>query len=67
MTKIAPIRQFQLVQTGLEHIEVRLVATREVTPAEEAKLAAVVRDRLGHPFALSFTYHDQIPRSPGGK
>jgi phenylacetate-CoA ligase len=67
ITKIAPIRQLQVVQTSLEHMEVRLVAARQITPEEEAKLAELFRGRLGHPFDLTFTYHDQIPRSPGGK
>jgi phenylacetate-CoA ligase len=67
ITKIAPIRQFQVVQTSLEHMDVRLVAARDVTPEEEAKVAELIRGRLGHPFALTFTYHDDIPRSSGGK
>ena len=43
------------------------MAARQITPEEEAKLAELFRGRLGHPFALTFTYHDEIPRSPGGK
>jgi phenylacetate-CoA ligase len=67
LTDAAPIRQFQLVQTSLEHVEVRLVVHREVTTEEEASVKDVIRDRLRHPFDLTVTYHDEIPRGPGGK
>jgi len=30
-----------------------------------AGLRAVVRRRMGHPFAIDFSYHDEIPRGPG--
>ncbi len=65
---IAPIRQYQFIQHDLERIEVRLVAEQALTAAQEADLAAVIRQALGFPFALQFTSFDhEIPRSPGGK
>jgi phenylacetate-CoA ligase len=67
LTEAAPIRQFQLVQTSLEHVEVRLVVHREITSQEEASVKDVIRDRLRYPFELTVTYHDEIPRGPGGK
>jgi phenylacetate-CoA ligase len=67
LTEAAPIRQFQLVQTSLEHVEVHLVVHRDVTSQEEASVKDVIRDRLRYPFDLTVTYHDEIPRGPGGK
>lgn len=65
---IAPVRQYQLVQHDLEHIEVRLVVDRPLTEAEEAQLAEVIRISLGHAFRMRFRYYpDSIPRGPGGK
>jgi phenylacetate-CoA ligase len=67
LNEIAPIELIQLVQTSLEHIEVRLVVPREISREEEEGFSGILRERLGYPFELTFTYHDEIPRGPGGK
>lgn len=64
--EIAPIVQYQLIQTR-EGIEMKLVARRTLDAGEEDRLRALVHSALGHPFAVRFTYHDAIPRGPGGK
>jgi phenylacetate-CoA ligase len=65
---VAPIRQFQLVQHTLDEIEVRLVAERALAAAEEAELARVIRQALGHPFRLRYSYFArEIPRGAAGK
>ena len=65
---IAPLRQYQLIQRSLEEIELRLVCDRALKTDEETRLAAVIRDALGHPFALRFVYFDgELPRSANGK
>ena len=64
---IAPIRQHQFVQQDLENIEGRLVAERELTPEEESKLRESILSKLGYPFKLTFTYHEEIPRGASGK
>ena len=51
----------------LEHIEARLVVPRRITHQEEQQLKEIICGRLGYSFDLTFTYHDQIPRGPGGK
>ncbi len=66
-TEVAPVSQLQFVQKTPEHIEVRLVVLRGLTGGEEEKLKELIWSRLGHPFALTFTYLDEIPRSAGGK
>lgn len=65
--RIPAIVQHQVVQTGLEAIEVRLVARRPLEPAEENAIRDEIVDQLGHPFRIRFSYHDAIPRSPEGK
>lgn len=65
---IAPVRQYQLIQRSLDGIEVRLVCDRGLKPDEEARLAAVIRDALGHPFTLRFMFFDgELPRTANGK
>lgn len=65
---VAPIQQYQLIQHSRSEIEVRLVATRAMTAGEETALGEVIRDALGHPFALRFVYFEtEIPRGPAGK
>jgi phenylacetate-CoA ligase len=66
--EVAPVRQYQLVQHALDAIEARLVVERALTAAEEESLAGVIREALGYPFRLAFSYYDhEIPRGPGGK
>ncbi len=66
-TDVAPVSQFQIVQTALERLEVKLVVERPMSVAEEDKLRALIRHHLGHPFEIEFSYHDAIPRSRAGK
>ncbi|MEE8189814.1 MAG: hypothetical protein V3T80_11440 [Kiloniellales bacterium] len=65
--EIEPLRQYQLVQTSLEKLEMRLVVTRPMTREEEDRLRGIVLERIGYPFPITFSYHDEIPRGPGGK
>jgi phenylacetate-CoA ligase len=64
---ISAIVQFQVAQTTLETIEVRLVARRRLLPDEEAMLRELLIANLGYEFRISCTYHERIPRSAGGK
>ena len=64
---IAPVRQFQLVQTSLEVIEMKLVVTRPLTPDEESTLKHSINRSFGYPFELPITYVDDIPRDASGK
>ena len=50
-----------------ERLEMKRVARRELTGAERDRLAHWLRQRFMHPFAIEFSYHDTIPRGPGGK
>ena len=65
---VAPVAQYQLIQTGREEIEVRLVVETPLSAAQKSDLCAVIRETLGFAFALSFVYFEtKIPRGPRGK
>lgn len=65
--EIAPVRQFRVIQRTLDTLELQVACERPLRPAERNALAVLVRDRVGHPFAVSVTEHGEIPRSAGGK
>ena len=67
ISAIAPVRQFQCVQTTLEMIEMKLVVTRPLTPDEGRALKDAVHHSFGYPFEVSIAYVDDIPRDPSGK
>ena len=64
---IAPVRQFQLVQTALDVIETKLVVSRPLTPDEETALKDSINASFGYAFELPITYVDDIPRDASGK
>jgi phenylacetate-CoA ligase len=64
---IPEIMQHQIVQVAADTLEIRMIARRPLTTAEEARLTQMIRNNLGHPFNLTFTYLDEIPREPSGK
>lgn len=65
--KIAPVRQYQVVQKSRSELEIRVAAERRLTPEEEDKIRAVVGEKAGEGFTITFSYHDEIARSKGGK
>jgi phenylacetate-CoA ligase len=65
---IAPVRQFQVVQTKLDSIEVRLAVERPLSESEEKKLGTTINEALEYPFQITFRYfEDRIPTGPNGK
>ncbi len=66
-TEVADIRQFQLIQDGPAHLELRLVAPGGLTPAQREELARRIVSRFGHPFEFRFELVDAIPQGPGHK
>jgi phenylacetate-CoA ligase len=66
--RIAPsIRQFQYVQKTLEEIEYRIVTPERLTADQEAALRRFITANLGHPFRITISYYEDIPRSASGK
>ncbi len=64
---IAPLTQYQFVQTSRDAIEARLAVERPLTQAEQDALRARIHTTLPHPFRIDFRFVAEIPRSPGGK
>jgi phenylacetate-CoA ligase len=61
------IKQFQLVQSRLDAIEVKIVAAETITTEQEKQMRLGLQARLGFPFEIGFSYVEHIPRSKGGK
>jgi phenylacetate-CoA ligase len=64
---IAPIEQFQVIQRNRDHIELRVVASRELTAGETSAMLATLRDALGSDYRMTLLRLTQIPRGTGGK
>ncbi len=65
---VAPVTQYQMIQTSREEIEVRLVTEWPLSAEQQGNLGNVICEALGHPFALKFVYFDErIPAGPRGK
>ena len=67
LIEIAPLIQLQLVQTALDHVEVRLVVERPVTRTEEQAIRAHLGPLFEAGTEFTFSYVDHIPRGAGGK
>lgn len=61
------IRQFQIVQETLDLVTARFAVDAPLGPAEEARLTAILRAALRHPFQIRFEYPREIPREKNGK
>ena len=67
LAEIEPILRYQVAQTALDELEVRLVATRPLTPAEEDAFRRAVVANFGYEFRFRFVYLSELPRAAGGK
>ncbi len=66
--KDLPVRQFQIVQDAPDHLEVKIVQAPDYRPEEqEALIREVLSERLPADYAMTFSYHDKIEHTPGGK
>jgi phenylacetate-CoA ligase len=64
---IAPVLQHQFVQKAYDLIEVRLVTTGPLAPAQEEALRRHITARIPPGLRLSFSYCERIARGAGGK
>jgi phenylacetate-coenzyme A ligase PaaK-like adenylate-forming protein len=63
-----PILQFQIVQTELDLLEVRLVTARPFTAEDEQLIVERTQRATGHPFRLEFRYFEgRLPMPESGK
>lgn len=65
--EVADIRQYQVIQKSRELLEVKLVVPGGLSASETRNLRQLIQSQLGHPFELEFSFHEDIPRSAGGK
>jgi phenylacetate-CoA ligase len=61
------VRQFQFVQKSVEEVEVKLVTDRAFSAEEADRVRRLVQANLGHPFRITLTRCEEIPKGPGGK
>jgi len=61
------VRQFQFIQRSVDEIEQKLVVSKPLTREQEEAMKALIVRSLGHPFRVTLTYHDDIPRGASGK
>jgi hypothetical protein len=65
---LAAVAEYQIVQSEPDLLEMKLVVERPLTAKQEADLADLLRDAVGYPFRIAFTYYEgEIPRGPGRK
>lgn len=67
MASIAPIRRYQIAQTALDALVLRIVAARPLDPDERAALSEWTRRKFGPEYRIDVTEHDDLPLGPGGK
>lgn len=67
MTKLAPIRQFQLAQVAVDKVEARLVPERPLTAEEQLEVQRHLTERLPGSMIVELALLEDIPRSKGGK
>ena len=67
LSRIAPLREFQMVQTSREAIEMRMVVARPLEAAELAEVRAALVKSFGDGFHYELRVMDTIPRTPAGK
>ena len=65
--EVADIRQYQIIQKSRAMLEVKLVVPGGLSASETRNLRQMIQSQLGHPFELEFSFHEDIPRSAGGK
>ena len=61
------VHQFQCIQNSLEEVELKLVLDRPFSGDEADKVARLMQKHLGHPFRITFSFHQEIPKNPNGK
>lgn len=64
---VTPIVQTQFVQTALDTVELRVVCSRELSPAETDDAVLKTRRALGYEFQVRIVPLTEIPRGPTGK
>ncbi len=65
---VAPVRQYQLIQTAIDEIEFKVVTDREITSDQERGLIEIVRQALNYPFRITVVQsRERLPLGVNGK
>jgi phenylacetate-CoA ligase len=64
---VAPIRQFRVIQTARDSLEITYAMDRALTVAEEVKLKEALGERLGYAFEIAWNHVDVIERTANAK
>ncbi len=67
LAKIPAVVEFQFRQRSLERIELALVISRPLQPAELGTIQGLCADFFGPEFQIDITFHTILPRTPAGK
>ncbi len=67
LSKIAAVREYQMVQRSRTRIELLLVTARALTAVELAEVRAIMAEEFTEGFELDITMVETIPRTAAGK
>jgi phenylacetate-CoA ligase len=67
MSGLRAVREYQVVQTSLHDIEVRVVAARALETAETAEILDIMTREFGGDFRIAVVERDELPRTAAGK
>ena len=63
-----PVAQYQIIQDAPDHLQVKLVPEDSFEAAEqEPAIRAMLTERLPAAYGMTFSYHEKIEHTPGGK
>ncbi len=62
------VKQYQIIQTSLERLEMKVVADHPLTEHEQSWITALVRTKVKHPFEVVIEQVEgELPKGPNGK
>ena len=61
------INQYQVVQTNIESLIIRIVKRSEYVDVDEEYLSNKLKEKLGKEIDIKFEYPEYIPPEPSGK
>lgn len=67
-SEAAPVRQYQVIQTALDRLELRVSCDSPLSTTARKRLPEIVREALGYPFEVDLVeFRDRLPLGPNGK
>jgi phenylacetate-CoA ligase len=66
-TSVQEVEEVQLVQTELDHIEIRAVSQQPLGPNQQRQLESAIRDSLGQAYHFTYQHRHEILRHANGK